>query len=118
MFFLYLYGFQIFKDQCGSVPFIAVAVLVVGDFFLFWMIISVFFFETFLRSDTVQVFMFKLEIIHAHFEFQVSTAESVKMLTYSRLEIVFKDVSEGIHNVMCAQSTVVRFDDILSSKAS
>ena len=59
--------------------------------------------------------MFELEIIHAHFELQVSTAESVKMLTYSRLEIVFKDVSEGIHNVMCAQSTVVRFDDILSS---
>jgi hypothetical protein len=62
--------------------------------------------------------MLTLEIIHAHFEFQVSTAESVKMLTYSRLEVVFKDVSEGIHNVMCAQSTVVRFDDILSSKAS
>ena len=28
-------------------------------------------------------------------------AESVKMLTYSRLEVVFKDVPEGIHNVMC-----------------
>ena len=60
--------------------------------------------------------MFELEIIHAHFEFQVSTAESVKMLTYSRLEVVFKDVSEGIHDVMCAQSTVVRFDDNLSGK--
>ena len=61
-------------------------------------------------------FLFELEIIHAHFELQVLTAESVKMLTYSRLEVVFKDVSEGIHDVMCAQSTVVRFDDILSGK--
>ena len=50
------------------------------------------------------------------FELQVSTAESVKMLTYSRLEVVFKDVSEGIHDVMCAQSTVVRFENILSGK--
>ena len=35
--------------------------------------------------------------------FQAVTAESVKMLTYSRLEVVFKDVPEGIHNVMCVQ---------------
>ena len=61
-------------------------------------------------------FLFEHEIIHALFELQVSTAESVKMLTYSRLEVVFKDVSEGIHDVMCAQATVVRFDDILSGK--
>ena len=28
-------------------------------------------------------------------------AESVRMLTYSRLEVVFKDVPEGIYNVIC-----------------